>query len=203
MFGAIGNALDTLSDKYERALGSALHHTRITIFMAVVLVGLGIGAYTLVGTGFLPDMDEGAFILDYWSPGGTALAETDRQLHIIEGILGNTPEVTGTSRRLGAELGLFATTQNRGDISVRLEPQSKRKRDIFKIMDDVRHKVAEAVPRFRVEFHQILSDVLSDASGEDAPVVVKLFRTRHRCARKICRRDRAEDRQDRRTRRLL
>ncbi len=175
LFAGIGRALDTLSDKYERALGVALHHTRITIVMAIVLVALGIGAYTLVGTGFLPDMDEGAFILDYWSPGGTALAETDRQLHIIEGILGETPEVTGTSRRLGAELGLFATTQNRGDISVRLKPQSERKRDIFKIMDDVRGKVAEAVPRFRVEFHQILSDVLSDASGEDAPVVVKIF----------------------------
>jgi multidrug efflux pump subunit AcrB len=175
IFGGIGRALDSLSDKYESALGSALHHTRITIIMAVVLVGLGIGAYTLVGTGFLPDMDEGAFILDYWSPGGTSLVETDRQLHIIEGILGETPEVTGTSRRLGAELGLFATTQNRGDISVRLKPQSERKRDIFKIMDEVRGKVAEAVPRFRVEFHQILSDVLSDASGEDAPVVVKLF----------------------------
>jgi multidrug efflux pump subunit AcrB len=145
------------------------------IVAALVLVALGGGAYALVDTGFLPNMDEGAFILDYWSPGGTSLAETDRQLHTIEHILAETPEITGTSRRLGAELGLFATEQNRGDMSIRLKPESQRDRDIFKIMDEVRGKVAAAVPRFRVEFHQILSDVLGDAEGNPQPVEIKLF----------------------------
>jgi multidrug efflux pump subunit AcrB len=145
------------------------------IAAALVLVGLGGGAYFLVGTGFLPDMDEGAFILDYWSPGGTSLSETDRELHTIENILAQTPEITGTSRRLGAELGLFATEQNRGDLSIRLKPESQRERDIFKVMDEVRGKVAAAVPRFRVEFHQILSDVLGDAEGNPEPVEIKLF----------------------------
>jgi CzcA family heavy metal efflux pump len=171
----IGRALDSLADRYERALGGALHHPRLMIGAALVLVALGGGAYALVGTGFLPDMDEGAFILDYWSPGGTSLAETDRQLRIVEGILAATPEVTGTSRRLGAELGLFATEQNRGDISVRLKPESMRHRDIFTVMDEVRGKVAVAVPRLRVEFHQILSDVLDDASGNALPLEIKLF----------------------------
>src|ERR1019366_4074288 len=142
---------------------------------ALVLVALGGGAYVLVGTGFLPDMDEGAFVLDYWSPGGTSLSETDRQLHIIEKILAETPEITGTSRRLGAELGLFATQQNRGDIAVRLKPVSERDRDIFKVIDEVRGKVAAAVPRFRIEFVEILSDVLDDASGNARPLEIKLF----------------------------
>ncbi len=174
-FDAIGDALDALAGRYERALGGALRHPKTTIAVALVLVALGGGAYVLVGTGFLPDMDEGAFVLDYWSPGGTSLAETDRQLHTIERILAETPEITGTSRRLGAELGLFATEQNRGDMSIRLKPESQRDRDIFKIMDDVRGKVAAAVPRFRVEFHQILSDVLGDAEGNPEPVEIKLF----------------------------
>jgi multidrug efflux pump subunit AcrB len=93
----------------------------------------------------------------------------------VEGILAETPEISGTSRRLGAELGLFATQQNRGDISVRLKPVSQRSRDIFKVMDDVRGKVTEAVPRFRFEFHQILSDVLDDASGNAQAMEIKLF----------------------------
>ena len=171
----IGSAIDSISERYVRMLGGALHHPRLMIVAALVLVALGGGAYALVDTGFLPDMDEGAFILDYWSPGGTSLAETDRQLHTIEGILASTPEITGDSRRLGAELGLFATEQNRGDMSIRLKPQSQRDRDIFKIMDEVRGKVAAAVPRFRVEFHQILSDVLGDAEGNPEPVEIKLF----------------------------
>ena len=175
VFGGIGRALDALSGQYERALGRALRHPRLMIAAAIVLVALGGGAYVLMGTGFLPDMDEGAFILDYWSPGGTSLAETDRQLHVIEKILAETPEVTGTSRRLGAELGLFATQQNRGDISVKLKPVSERKRDIFQVIDEVRGKVAAAVPRFRVEFVEILTDVLDDASGNARPMEIKLF----------------------------
>ncbi len=173
--GRVSHGLDALAGRYERVLGRALLHPRLMIVAALVLVALGGGAYVLVDTGFLPDMDEGAFILDYWSPGGTSLAETDRQLHTVEGILAATPEITGTSRRLGAELGLFATEQNRGDMSIRLKPESERDRDIFKIMDEVRGKVSAAVPRFRVEFHQILSDVLGDAEGNPEPVEIKFF----------------------------
>ncbi|MBI3568932.1 MAG: efflux RND transporter permease subunit [Gemmatimonadetes bacterium] len=171
----IGAAIDAMSWHYERALGHVLHDARAMIAAAVLLVGAGVAAYTFVGTGFLPDMDEGSFILDYWTPGGTALAETDRQLHTIEQILAATPEITGTSRRTGAELGLFATEQNRGDIAVRLKPPSQRRRDIFAVIDDVRGQVAVAVPRVRVAFVQILSDVLDDLSGSSRPLEIKLF----------------------------
>ncbi|MES1259650.1 MAG: efflux RND transporter permease subunit, partial [Gemmatimonadota bacterium] len=143
----VGRSIDAVSDAYERSLGSVLHHSRIAMVAAVVLVAGGIVAYRFVGTGFLPEMDEGAFVLDYWSPGGTALAETDRQMHIIEGILAATPEIAGTSRRTGAELGLFATLQNRGDLVARLKPRSERERASDEVIDDVRVKIAAAVPR--------------------------------------------------------
>jgi CzcA family heavy metal efflux pump len=175
VLGKPGVAIDALSDVYERALARVLHHIRLMIVASLALVAAGVGAYSLIGTGFLPDMDEGSFILDYWSPGGTALAETDRQLHVIERILASTPEISGTARRTGAELGLFATEQNRGDMAVRLAPPSKRQRDIFAVIDEVRRKVAAAVPRFRVQFVQILSDVLDDLSGNSRPMEIKLF----------------------------
>ena len=171
----IGAALDALSARYERALGSVLRHTGAAMAVAILLVGAGVGAYAFVGTGFLPEMDEGAFILDYWTPGGTALNETDRQLHIIERILAETPEITGTSRRTGAELGLFATEQNTGDIAARLARPGKRTRRIFEVMDDVRARISAAVPRVRTEFVQILSDVLDDLSGSAHPLEIKLF----------------------------
>ncbi len=171
----LGDALDALSGKYEAALVTVLHHGRWMALSAAILIVAGVAAYHFVGTGFLPEMDEGAFVLDYWSPGGTALAETDRQLHIVEHILATTPEVTGTSRRTGAELGLFATQQNRGDIVARLKPQSDRDRSSFQIIDDVRVKVTAAVPRLRVEFVQILSDVINDLAGAARPVEIKLF----------------------------
>jgi multidrug efflux pump subunit AcrB len=146
----------------------------------VGLVALGLAAsgalvYRFVGTGFLPEMDEGAFVLDYWTPGGTALSETDRMLHEVERILAETPEVEGTSRRTGAELGLFATEQNRGDLVVRLKSRSQRSRSSAEVIDDVRARIESAVPRLRIEFVQILADVIGDLSGNARPVEIKLF----------------------------
>ena len=171
----IGRGLDSLADLYERSLVSVLHHVRIMIGGAVILVILGVVAASFTGTGFLPEMDEGAFVLDYFTPGGTALSETDREVHIAEKILAQTPEISGTSRRTGAELGLFATQQNVGDLVARLVPQANRSRSIFEVMDDVRGKIATAVPRLHIEFVQILSDVINDLAGAARPVEIKLF----------------------------
>ncbi|HEU4643716.1 MAG TPA: efflux RND transporter permease subunit [Gemmatimonadaceae bacterium] len=171
----VGRAVDALSDRYERSLGATLHHARRLGLVAVLLIAAGVVVHHFVGTGFLPEMDEGAFVLDYFTPGGTALAETDRQVHEVERILAATPEITGTSRRTGAELGLFATEQNTGDIVARLKPQGRRDRSIFEVIDDVRTRAERAVPRLHVEFVQILSDVINDLAGAARPVEIKLF----------------------------
>jgi CzcA family heavy metal efflux pump len=171
----LGGRIDRISDRYERSLGSVLHYARPMTVVALVLVAAGVLAYRFVETGFLPEMDEGAFVLDYFTPGGTALAETDRQLHIVEKILASTPEITGTSRRTGAELGLFATEQNTGDIVARLKPERDRDRTIFEVIDEVRVKIERAVPRMRIEFVQILSDVINDLAGNASPVEIRLF----------------------------
>jgi multidrug efflux pump subunit AcrB len=168
-------ALDALGPRYEQALAAVLHHPRRIVVAAVLLGAAGIGLGRFVGSGFLPEMDEGAFVLDYFTPGGTALAETNREVGIVERILAATPEITGTSRRTGAELGLFATEQNRGDIVARLRPTGERSRDIFAVMDEVRGKVSAAVPRLHIEFVQILSDVINDLAGAARPVEIKLF----------------------------
>lgn len=173
----IGRGIDALSDRYERSLGRTLHHARWMLVAGLALVIGGYVVHRVVSTGFLPEMDEGAFILDYWSPGGTALAETDRELRTVEHILLTTPEITGTSRRLGAELGLFATQQNRGDIAVRLAAAKDRSRSVFQVIDEVRPKILAAVPRMRIEFVQILSDVINDLAGAARPVEIRLFGT--------------------------
>lgn len=172
---AVGRAVDALSDRYERALEGVLHHKVWVLVAGLVLVAGGYLGYRTASTGFLPDMDEGSFILDYWLPQGTSLAESDRELRQVEQIVARVPEVSGTSRRLGAELGLFATQQNRGDITVRLLPPSQRSRTIFQVIGELRDTLAIAVPQVRIEFIQILSDALNDMAGVTNPVEIKLF----------------------------
>ena len=171
----LGRTIDDLAERYTRALGLVLDHPRRMVMVAVAFAVAGYGTYRIAETGFLPEIDEGAFVLDYWAPGGTALTETDRQLRVIDGILARIPEVDGTSRRTGAELGLFATLQNRGDYVVRLKPESRRRRSSFEVIDEVRQRTSAALPRMRVEFVQILSDVVNDLAGSARPVEIKLF----------------------------
>src|SRR5262249_18819767 len=67
-----------------------------------------------IETGLMPTMDEGAFVVDYWAPSGSPLAETERKARDIESILSKNPDVQSYVRRTGAELGLFATETSRG-----------------------------------------------------------------------------------------
>jgi multidrug efflux pump subunit AcrB len=175
LLARVQRAVDRLGPWYERGLASTLHHPRRVAFAALLLVAAGLGLWRFVGTGFLPEIDEGAFVLDYFTPGGTALAETNREVGIVERLLAATPEIAGTSRRTGAELGLFATEQNKGDIVARLRPPSERSRTIFAVMDELRAKITVAVPRLHIEFVQILSDVINDLAGAARPVEIKLF----------------------------
>ena len=124
-------------------------------------------------TGFFPEFDEGGFILDYQTPAGTSLAQTDSDAFKIEKILGETPEVAAWSRRTGAQLGFDITTINRGDISVRLK--TDRSRDINAVMDEIRTRVEAKVPSVAADFHQILQDQIGDIAGSPSPVQIKIF----------------------------
>ncbi len=158
---------------YVRALRWTLAHAWLSVTAAVVLAVLAWAAARHVETGFIPEMDEGAFILDYWAPPGTALEETVRMLQGVDAVLAHTPEVAAFSRRTGAELGFFLTEANRGDYSVRL--RRDRHRDIESIMDNVRDEVHARIPGLRIEFVQMLQDMIGDLSGNPNPVEIKLF----------------------------
>lgn len=159
---------------YEKAVRWALRRRLIVVIAAAVCVALAVLCYTKLETGFLPEMDEGGFILDYTTPPGTSLQETNRILQKIEQRVAAMPETQSFSRRTGAENGLYVTEQNTGDITVKLKPRSQR-RDINEIMDDLRGQIDNNIPGVKVEFSQILQDMLGDLEGTPQPVEVKIF----------------------------
>jgi CzcA family heavy metal efflux pump len=158
---------------YTRALRLILDHAWVALPVVVSFALLAWAAYRQVETGFVPAMDEGAFILDYWSPPGTSLEETIRMLRQVDAILDHTPEVVSFSRRTGAELGFFLTETNRGDYAVRLRRGGRA--PIDEIMNRVRTEIHRQVPALRVDFIQIMQDMIGDLSGNPSPVEIKLF----------------------------
>jgi len=160
---------------YERLLAVMVGRPLVAIVVAVLLAALTAGLFYRVGTGFFPAADEGGFVLDYITPAGSALTETDRQVRKIEKIIADTPEVAAYSRRTGSELGLFATAQNTGDILVRLKPRRERARASEEVISDIREKLHAATPLVEVEFIQLLQDMLGDLEGSPEPIEVKIF----------------------------
>ena len=160
---------------YGRLLHVMVGRPFAAVVVALLLATLTGALFYQVGTGFFPAADEGGFVLDYLTPAGSALDETDRQVKKIEAIVAATPEVASYSRRTGSELGLFATAQNTGDILVRLKPRNQRNRSADEVISEVRDKVAEATPLVEVEFVQLLQDMLGDLEGNAEPIEVKIF----------------------------
>ena len=158
---------------YEAIMRPVLNHPWLVLVLIVPLLGFGWFSYKHLGSGFMPKMDEGGFILDYRTAAGTSLTETDRLLRKVEQILQKTPEVETYSRRTGLQLGGGITEANAGDFFVRLKPPPRRGIEI--IMDDVRRRVERKVPGLEIEMAQLMEDLIGDLTAVPQPIEIKLF----------------------------
>ena len=124
-------------------------------------------------TGFLPEMDEGSIVLDYNSPDGTSLEETDKILREVEKIIVSVPEVEAYSRRTGTQMGFFITEPNKGDYLIQL--RSKRKKSTEEVIADIRKRIESTQPSLRIDFGQVINDMLGDLMSSVQPVEIKIF----------------------------
>ena len=124
-------------------------------------------------TGFLPEMNEGSIVLDYASPPGTSLEETDRLLREVEKIIRAVPEVSAYSRRTGTQMGFFITEPNTGDYLIQLNPD--RKRTTEEVIAEIRKRVEASQPALRIDFGQVITDMLGDLMTSVQPIEVKIF----------------------------
>ena len=126
-------------------------------------------------TGFLPEMDEGSIVLDYKTPPGTSLEETDRLLSQIDKIIESVPEVKTYSRRTGTEMGFFITEPNDGDYLIILN--QKRDKTTEEVADIIRKRIERSMPFMETEFMQVVTDMLGDLMESGNPIEIKIFGT--------------------------
>jgi CzcA family heavy metal efflux pump len=145
----------------------------ISILFCIVLVLSIFIILPNLETGFLPEMDEGSIILDYESPPGTSLEETDSMLNEVEKIIIKIPEVEAYSRRTGTQMGFFITEPNSGDYLIQLKKnRSKTSNDVI---DEIRAKVEATQPALRIDFGQVIGDMLGDLMSSVSPIEVKIY----------------------------
>ncbi len=145
----------------------------IAAALVVAMIAGIVIIYPALPSGFLPEMDEGSIVLDFESPAGTSLEETDLMLRKVDQIIESMPEVESYSRRSGTQMGFFITEPNRGDYLIKLK--NKRTRTTEDVIDDIRTKIEARLPALVVDFGQVIGDMLGDLMSSAQPVEIKLF----------------------------
>lgn len=159
--------------KPQRWVGFFIKRPYLSLVIIVALAYSIYYIYPKLETGFLPEMDEGSIVLDYSSPPGTSLEETDRMLREVEKILVKVPEVAAYSRRTGTQMGFFITEPNRGDYLIQLK--KKRDKSTEEVISDIRKQVEATQPALRIDFGQVIGDMLGDLMTSVQPIEVKIF----------------------------
>jgi CzcA family heavy metal efflux pump len=163
-----------------------MHRPVLSFGFTVLLIGVVILVAPLLETGFLPEMDEGSIVLDYTSPPGTSLDETDRMLREAEKIIVKVPEVESYSRRTGSQMGFFITEPNSGDYLIQLKKD--RHRTTEEVIDEIRQGIESTQPTLVIDFGQVIGDMLGDLMSSTQPIEIKVYGDDQQQLQKIARR---------------
>ncbi|AIY40883.1 Cobalt-zinc-cadmium resistance protein CzcA; Cation efflux system protein CusA [Collimonas arenae] len=160
-------------EKYTRIMLRLLKQPVLVLLAVIPLLGAGYIGFQHVGSGFMPSMDEGGFVLDYYTEPGTAVTETDRLVRQLEAIVQQNPNVQTYSRRTGTGLGGGISEPNHGDFFVRLK-QGKRQ-PVDQVMEQIRARTEQEIPGLHTEMAQLMEDLIGDLTAVPQPVEIKIF----------------------------
>lgn len=116
-----------LNALYAPALQRAMHHEKIMVIAAVVMLVLTGLVYTQIGKTFMPVMDEGDIIIGVEKlPSINLKQSTETDLAVQRAVLKAVPEVKGIYSRVGSdELGLDPMGLNQTDNFLVLKPKEE------------------------------------------------------------------------------
>ena len=140
VYRALDRFFDGLDRFYRRMLGLALVH-RWKVVIATVLVVLSSGYFFAnVGKGFVPDEDEGRFLVFFKTPLGSSIEYTNDRLRQVEAVLGRQKEIATYFTAIG--LGQ-AGQVNQGIAFVRMVSPEERKLKQYEFIPLLRKELAQ------------------------------------------------------------
>lgn len=166
-----------LKSLYAPALDYTLTHRRQVLLIAIgLLIVSGMGL-TMVGRDFMPNLDEGSWLVSTVTPPETSLEENNRITSQVEQLLLRNPNVVEVVRRNGRSeraIGCVLPV-NSGEMFVNLKPRSQLSAPAEQILADIRREV-HRIPGVGVAFTEPLQNKISESTeGTPAPLQVKLF----------------------------
>lgn len=159
---------------YVPLLEGVLRHPGLLLLTS--LGGLGLAAFlaSRIGTEFMPEIDEGALLIQTNVPAEASLDQVDRMNHRVEDVLRSFPEVEDVVRRTGrAERTEDPMPHTLSDVLVLLKPDRVRRGDA---LVDALREALEEVPGVSVLFTTPLGMRIDEGlGGTPADLSIRIF----------------------------
>ena len=125
LLGLMARLMKDASRWYAGTIHAVLRHKKKIAGLFVAGLAATVWIYNHVPTAFVPDEDQGYFMLQVLAPQGASLAYTSNLGKQAQEIVQQNPDVFGTFSVMG--FGFSGAVPNQGIIFVPLKPQSERK----------------------------------------------------------------------------
>lgn len=132
----LDNVYEKVESSYKKLLNTALNHRAWTVFIGIAIFLGTLASIPLVGTEFLPETDEGQFMIEVSTPVGSELEEIEAILNEVEEQLIDIPEIQTV-------FSTVADKDNKGYINCVLNKQKERNRSTQQVADEVRNKIVD------------------------------------------------------------
>ncbi|MBS4098476.1 MAG: efflux RND transporter permease subunit [Sulfuricella sp.] len=166
-----------LQDRYRRLLLDLVGSRKLVTAGAVLLLALSLAGATLLGSEFLPKLDEGNIWLKISLPPSTALEKTKEVEQQVRAILKSYPEVNNVITQVGRpDDGTDPKGQNNLEIMADLKAKKTwRFADKEALIADMSAKI-NVMPGVLTNFSQVIEDNVEEAlSGVQGEIAVKIF----------------------------
>ena len=169
--------LDRLQVRYRRLLAYTMGHAGAIVAASLAVLAVALASAPLLGTEFLPKLDEGNIWLTITLPSATALDKTKEVERGVRHILRSYPEVKQVITQVGRpDDGTDPKGPNNLEILADLQPRGTwRFADKDALVADMAAKI-HATPGLPTNFSQVIQDNVEEAlSGAKGEIVVKVF----------------------------
>ncbi len=136
-------AFDWTTTGYMAVVRMAVRRTLVAIVLLGVTLALAGYGFLKIPAGFLPDEDQGYFMVSVQLPDGATLERTDAVLKKIEPLLADNPAVANVISVSGYSVLDSLVTTNAGAIFVVLKPWGDRPEEVFDVVRDVQAELAQ------------------------------------------------------------
>ena len=153
-------------------------HKKTTVIISFLIIGVGFYAFTLLGTEFLPELDEGAIWLRAQLPYSASLDESVKIAREVRKMVMAFPEVKVIASQTGRpDDGTDVTGFYNNEFDVLLYPEEDWKSHLTKdeLIDTMNRKLS-VLPGIDLNFSQPISDNIEEAvSGVKGSICVKVY----------------------------